>query len=392
MKKHLRVGIFTDTCYPEINGVANSVYQLKKELEKRGHRVFVFTVTNPGVKRIEPGVFRTHSIPFVLLSDRRMSVPVPKMWMNKIRRLRLDIIHTQTEFGLGHLGRKAAQSLNIPYIHTYHTIYEDYTHYFKVPGNEHLKPLVRKVSRICCNRAEVVIVPTQKVKTLLRSYGVKKKIYVQPTGVDLDKFQSAGRRAIDKLRKKYHIQPTDRILMFVGRLSQEKNISELIDFMPAILRLCPETRLFIVGEGPEAEKLEKKAQEMNLLDHVTFTGPVKWEHIQNYYALCDIFTCASKSETQGLTYGEALAAGKPILVRRDDCLNEILREGENGCGYDNMEEYLEGFRKLCEIDHSPAAERAIAESVRKISTQRFARNTEKIYQRVLQTWEKQKIV
>lgn len=90
----MRIGLFTDTYYPEVNGVANSVYQLKRELEKRGHQVYVFTVSNPLQKEKEEHVYRMKSMPFPLLKERRMSCAIPKQWYRTIAGLHLDVIHT----------------------------------------------------------------------------------------------------------------------------------------------------------------------------------------------------------------------------------------------------------------------------------------------------------
>ena len=118
----MRIGIFTDTYYPEINGVANSVFQLKKELEDRGNEVYVFTVSNPMATETENHVYRMVSIECPLLRERRISYALFYQWFQIIKELKLDIIHTQTEFMVGHIGRKAARKLHIPLIHTYHTI------------------------------------------------------------------------------------------------------------------------------------------------------------------------------------------------------------------------------------------------------------------------------
>lgn len=155
----MNIGIFTDTYYPEINGVANSSYELKKGLEKMGHKVYVFTVTNPNAEEQEEDVFRMASIPFIFLKERRVAYPLIQKWRRKIESLHLDVIHTQTEFGMGHFGRKAAEYMNIPHVHTYHTIYEDYMHYIKLAGNAEpgkLQGISKALLQIrrCCHRAD----------------------------------------------------------------------------------------------------------------------------------------------------------------------------------------------------------------------------------------------
>lgn len=227
----MNIGLFTDTYYPEINGVANSVYQLKKELEAKGNNVYVFTVSNPYMKEKENNVYRLKSIPCLLLKERRISCSILKKWYRIIESLNLDIIHTQTEFVLGHLGRKAAQKFNIPLVHTYHTIYEDYTHYLRIPGNENLKGIIRSFSKICCDRADEVIVPTDKVKNILINYGVYKPIVIQPTGIDISKFCITDYNKVQELKRAYNIKPDNHVMISIGRLSKEKNLHEIIEFM-----------------------------------------------------------------------------------------------------------------------------------------------------------------
>lgn len=375
----MNIGIFTDTYYPEINGVANSAFQLKKELENKGHNVYAFTVSNPEADKDEKNVFRMKSKAFFLLKERRVCYDLFSRWMPIIDSLQLDLIHTQTEFTVGHIGRRAARFLDIPLIHTYHTIYEDYTHYFKIPGNENLKGAVRSFSRICCDHADEVIVPTGKVKKLLEKYGVKNKIDILPTGIDLNKFAFVSEKEVMELRKSLNLQDENHVLISMGRLSQEKNLYQLIDYVHKVIRQDRNARLVVVGDGPEREGLEAYTVQLGIEDYVRFTGEVKWKQIQNYYALGDVFVCNSSSETQGLTYIEALASGKPILVRKDECLDDYLVQGENGYSYTNAEEFeyyydalfcCKGYLKMSE---------AARESAYNMSSAAFGDGMEIIY-------------
>lgn len=379
----MRIGLFTDTYYPEINGVANSVFQLKRELENKGNEVYVFTVSNPAVTEKEEHVYRMKSVPCPLLKERRMSYSVFNHWFALIKSLKLDIIHTQTEFFVGHIGRKAAKKLNIPLIHTYHTIYEDYTHYLKIPGNEKLKCVIRGISRIFCDHADEIIVPTGKVKKLLESYGVQNPILVQPTGIDLSKFAMVDINEVRKIRSEFGIGREHHVLVSIGRLSKEKNIQEIIGCMGEIVKNDPMARLLIVGDGPERKPLENLVQEKHLETYVFFAGEIDWKHIQNYYASGDVFVCASTSETQGLTYAEALACGKPLLARKDDCLKNLLHKGINGYCYQNTEEFAEAYHLLFENHNYRKMAAGAKNSVEKISSGVFERNMEQIYMRAI---------
>ena len=378
----MRIGLFTDTYYPETNGVATSVYQLKKELELLGHDVYVFTVSNPNQKEAETHVYRMPSIPFILLKERRVSCAFAKKWYRKIQALHLDVIHTQTEFLVGHMGRKAAEKFHIPLVHTYHTLYEDYTHYLRIPGNERFKGVVRIWSRICLNWADRIVVPTEKVRNIVQGYGVNKEITVQPTGIRLGKFGMVDWNEVTVLKQKYGIQPGQHVLISIGRLSQEKNIAELLHFLKEAVEIDPEVRFIIVGDGPERMNLEQIVQEDALERYVVFTGEVPWNRIQNYYALGDVFVSASVSETQGLTYAEALASGKPLLVRKDDCLQGLLQEGINGYAYEDRTGFLEGYRKLF-APQDALDEKTVRESVQKLSSKAFGEHIESIYRDVI---------
>ncbi|MEF9946674.1 MAG: glycosyltransferase family 4 protein [Lachnospiraceae bacterium] len=380
----MNIGLFTDTYYPEINGVATSVYQLKKELEKKGHQVYVFTVSNPAVVENETHIFRMKSIPFPLFKERRVGLLSGNKWFQTIQSLNLDIIHTQTEFVIGHMGRLAAQKFHISHIHTYHTIYEDYTHYLKVPGNEKLKGIVRLFSKHCCERADYVVAPTDKVRSLLLGYGVKKSIHVQPTGIDLSKFGHVSLNELEKLRNRFGITKETHVLLSIGRLSKEKNVREIIEQIPQLIQKDKHIKMLIVGDGPERENLQAYVSESNLSEYIIFVGEVPWKKIQNYYALGDIFVNASTSETQGLTYIEALAAGIPLLVKQDDCLKDVLQQGVNGYAFTNSEDFRHFYFELIETVSAPYFWRTVKQSASFCSSQAFGKNMEQIYNSVIQ--------
>lgn len=373
----MNIGIFTDTYYPEINGVANSTYELKKGLEKLGHKVYIFTVSNPGAYP-EEGVYRTASIPFLMLRERRIGCVVSKIWKRRIRKYQLDIIHTQTEFMMGHLGRKLADWLGIPHIHTYHTIYEDYLSYLHMPDRRCFRRVARRFSRICCNHADEVIVPTRKVRDLLDTYGVRKEVHIIPSGISLDKFARPDTEHARKLKEALGIGEDDFVLLYVGRLSSEKNISELLSFVHGAADR-EKLRLLLVGDGPMRGELERQTRELQLEKNVIFAGMASFDEIQDYYVLGDVFVSGSTSETQGLTYIEALAAGLPLLVRQDACLGGILREYKNGISYTDNQTFQAGLEYFRKHSEQFSKKDEIKESVDELGTAAFAEQIEKLY-------------
>ncbi len=377
----MNIGIFTDTYYPEVNGVANSTYVLKKGLEKRGHKVYIFTVTNPEVKRnTEKNVIRVTSVPFIFMKERRLGWPLYRYIKKRVIKLKLDLVHTQTEFAMGHIGRRMSEYLKIPHIHTYHTIYEDYTHYLKIPGNKGFKGIIRRFSRHCCENADMVIVPTEKVEKLLRNYRVDKKIEVIPSGINLNKFLTPDESKVNNLLNKYRLEDKN-VLIYVGRISKEKNIAQVIDYFN---KLDDEEAVFlVVGDGPELPELKKRVEKYKLKNSIIFTGMVPWTEVENYYALGDIFVSASTSETQGLTYAEALASGLPLLVKSDDCLENVLIYGKNGIGFNSCEEFVQGYHNLIKYKNNAEYIKNIRQSILSLASDSFAEKVEHAYKEVL---------
>lgn len=382
----MNIGLFTETYYPEINGVANSVYMLKHELEKRGHNVYVFTTTTPEAPEYEYNVFRVPSLPFIFITERRVGMFYHHKLANLIKKLNLDIIHTHTEFSLGIFGRIMARELRLPIVHTYHTIYEDYTHYLtrlKI-FDRRVKAFARIYSKVCCNSAQQVIVPTQKTKQLLMNYRVHKDISVIPTGIDLSKFhkKNYSDEKIRALKDSYKIKPDEKVMIYIGRVSREKNLEEVVKAMPGYMNRRADLKFVIVGGGPALEGLKELVKQYRLEERFVFTGAQPWDIIGLYYRLGDVFVSASKSETQGLTYIEAMASGLPVVAREDKCLEDILQQGKNGYTFTDEKGLYYGLDQILYIDKNTDYSGNANITAGQYSAQEYARRVEKVYQQV----------
>lgn len=388
----MNIGLFTDTYYPEINGVANSVFLLKKELEAKGHTVYVITTKTPDAPENEVNVFRVPSMSCSFVPERRIGLFYQPLLAKKIRQLDLDVIHTHTEFSLGIFGRIMAKELLLPVVHTYHTIYEDYTHYIKeyISNAERAKKIARSFSKISVKGAEEIVVPTQKVKELLVSYGVQGDITVIPTGINLEKF---GTRDTMEQREHYRkdlgLKPEDKAILYIGRISKEKNIDEIMQYLDGYFDIHNDCKFVIVGDGQYRKSvLEPLKATLKHGDRMLFAGSKSWDDIAHYYQTGDVFVSASTSETQGLTYIEALASGLPVVARADECLDNVIEQGVNGFTYETETEFLEYLDNVLykEQDNVANAENYIGpwtkvamESVEKFSTKVFADKIENIY-------------
>lgn len=331
----MRVGLFTDTYLPQISGVATSIKTLKEELEKQGHEVYIFTTTDKHVKRYEdPTIIRLPSVPFISFTDRRIvyrglfeSYKIAKIY-------KLDIIHTQTEFSLGILGKMVGKALRIPVIHTYHTQYEDYVRY--IANGKLIRPsMVKYIVRGFLNDLDGVICPSRIALNLLDGYSVKIPKRIIPTGIDLKEYErpDISQEDIVKLREKWAIASDETVLLSLSRVSYEKNIQALLANMPKILSNNPKVKLLIVGDGPYLEELKEQAQDLAVMDNVIFTGMVSHNETALYYKAADFFISASTSETQGLTYAESLASGKPIIAQSNPYLDDLITDKMFGTLY-----------------------------------------------------------
>lgn len=331
----MRVGLFTDTYFPQVSGVATSIRTLKEELEKEGHEVYIFTTTDKHVKRFEdPTIIRLPSVPFVSFTDRRVVYRGLISSYKIAKEYHLDIIHTQTEFSLGLLGKMVGKALRIPVVHTYHTQYEDYVSYIangKIIRPSMVKPLLRGYLK----DLDGVICPSRIVLNLLEGYEVTIPKRVIPTGIALENYvrEDIKKEDVAALRKELAISDDETMLLSLSRVSYEKNIQAIIHQLPAVLSENSRIKLVIVGDGPYLQALKELAVSLGVEDHVVFTGMIAHDQVGLYYKACDFFISASTSETQGLTYIESLASGKPIIAHGNPYLDDLITDKMFGTLY-----------------------------------------------------------
>ena len=324
----MNIGLFTDTYYPQVSGVATSIKTLRAQLERKGHNVYIFTTTDPNVDKsiYERNIFRFASIPFISFTDRRIAIRGLFQAYQVAKELNLDIVHTQTEFSMGLIGKFVAKNLKIPCVHTYHTMYEDYLHY--IAKGHLLKPYhVKQITKTFCYHLSGVIAPSTRVLETLDRYGIKVPISVIPTGVDLSTFNAAPKK---DLRAKYHLTADTPVILTLSRLAFEKNIDQLIEKLPAILNKVPNAKLIICGDGPAKETLQQQVEKLNLTKQVIFTGEINNEDVVHYYRMADVFASTSVSESQGLTYIEALAAKVKVVAKHSPYTDELLDDPSLG--------------------------------------------------------------
>ena len=376
----MRVGLFTDTYFPQVSGVATSIRTLKTELEKQGHTVFIFTTTDKDVNRYEDWqIIRIPSIPFFAFKDRRVAYRGFSKALEIAKQYQLDIIHTQTEFSLGLLGVWVAKELKIPVVHTYHTQYEDYVRY--IANGMLIRPsMVKYIVRGFLNDFGGVMCPSEIVYDLLTRYKVTTEKRVIPTGIDLAKFErpEITPDPIAGLRKKLNIAENETMLLSLSRVSYEKNIQAIIAALPEVLKETPTVKLVVAGDGPYLDDLKAQAEKLGIAESIVFTGMIAPNETALYYKAANFFISASTSETQGLTYLESIASGTPIIAHGNPYLDNVVTDKMFGTLYYN-EDDLAGAILEAVIATPDMKEKQLADKLYDISAENFGRRVYEFY-------------
>ena len=382
----MRILITTDLYTPTINGVVTSIVSLKKSLEKLGHDVRVLTLADYGYINEVDHVYAVSSLNVdKVYPGARVKLFSDRSIIRDLIEWQPDVVHTQSEFSTFRMAKQIAQHLNIPIVHTYHTVYEDYTHYFS-PSRTTGRKIVSLFTKRVLNEVESVIAPTNKVENILNKYGIAQPITVIPTGIQLERFEERiseeDRRAF---RAQYDIPEDAFLLVSLGRLGKEKNIDEILFFLSLLKQ---NVYFLIVGDGPHKVNLMSKVRELGLDRRVRFTGMVSPLDVAKYYQVGDLFVCASTSETQGLTYIEALASGIPALCRADASIENVIINGQTGYQYHHYKEFESALYALMKnkAHYQELATQAKDFVTRNYSSQAFGLNVSIIYGQAIESY------
>ncbi len=323
-EEKLKIGFFTDSYRPYISGVVRSIEILTGELDKMGHETFIFAPAYPSESN-EQNVYRFLSIPSPTQRDFALPLPFSSRMNSTVRTLGLDIIHVHTPFLMGSLGALTARRFNLPLVFTHHTLYHNYAHYLPL-GKKMASGIIKQWDINFCNRCDLIIAPSQFVRALIRRNGVRTPVSVIPTGLPNNYYEGDPHW----LKEKFALSPNNKVLLYVGRMGKEKNIIFLIEAMEKIIQKRKDTRLVLVGTGPEEADLRHFSRQKNLQRYIFFTGRVDHQDLQNCYAGADIFIFASQTETQGMVVGEAQQSGLPVVALYSPCMAEMIFHGKDG--------------------------------------------------------------
>lgn len=343
----MKILYISDVYFPRINGVSTSIRTFVKQMQSLGHEVHLIAPDYAASTEDESWIKRipARSIYFDP-EDKLMKWSAVMQKLPELRRENYDLIHVHTPFVAHYLGLRLARELNVPCVETYHTFFEDYLHHY-LPWVPKLmaRGIARTISKRQCNAVDAIVAPSAPMLSVLRAYGVKAAAEVIPTGLQEHSFKDADGKAF---RIKYGI-PLDRpMLLFVGRVAFEKNISFLLEMTKVLIEKHPDALLVVAGQGPAEKSLHKLAADLGLDNNIKFIGYLdRNTELNACYQAADIFVFSSKSETQGLVLLEAMAQGTPVVAIAELGTASILIEGQGALiAPDNIQGFAEKVHHL----------------------------------------------
>lgn len=369
----MRIGLFTDTYRPSINGIVFVVESLKRELEALGHEVYVFCPGKPMRRSTKAELYeednhivRFPSVKGVFFDDYDTSVFFPPRVVRQIADLELDVVHIFTPSQVGLMGIRAAAKSDTPFVVQHCTdLYEFVEHYPSVlPGvlaligivfpftvklagydvREIIKlymprrgitkwnqDIIERSMTILYSKADAVIALSRKSSDQLKSWqhndNYQYEISMMPNGVDALKKPTSAQ--LSEFCNTWNIAETDEVFGFVGRLGEEKNLPILIKSLAHVLKQRPNAKLLFVGDFEYRETLEAMAEDTVYAERIVFTGALPREDLGVVYDILKVFVFPSLKDTQGWVLHEAAHAGLPIVII-DKKVSEVVEDGVNG--------------------------------------------------------------
>ena len=390
----MNIALFTDTYPPFINGVSTSCYNLAKTFREHGHRVIVVTPrTSKGKLEFKDDIIYMPGIELKNLYGFRATRIYDKNVCKILKDNNIELIHNQTDATIGIFARRAARRLKLPIVYTYHTSYEDYTYYATHGVLDRVaKKVVRAYSKGIATRATEFITPSVKTKDFMRSVGTDIYINVIPTGIDFSLF-SKERFDVERakvFKEEHGIDEDTKVVLLLGRVAKEKSMDVSIRFFASYVSTHPnqKVKMIVVGDGPQRSELELLTHELHISHLVDFIGFVSAQEVPFYYHLADVFNSASITETQGLTFMEAMSAGAMVLARFDDNLTNTIIDGETGFFFTDEVSYISKIEKIFSLSKEQIDK--INENVWKIidtySMDKFYSNVLEVYKRAIRKY------
>lgn len=390
----MKIAIFTDTYPPFINGVSTSAYNLVQVLKKNGHDVIVVAPrTTAGKLEVKDGVIWVPGIELKKMYGYRITNIYNRKIVKLLKEFGVELIHNQTDIGIGQFARISSRELKVPQVYTYHTAYEDYTYYVVHGIMDRIgKKAMRGYAKTVAKNCTEFITPSIKTKEYMRSIGSDIYINVVPTGIDFSLFdeKNINKERQLEFKKAHGIKETTKVFLILGRVAKEKSMDYSLRGYAMYLEKHPnsDTKMLVVGDGPQRTELELLVEELHISDKVDFIGKVPASEVPFYYHLADVYTSASITETQGLTFMEAMASGTIVLARYDTNLADTITDGLNGFFFTDENGFVEKVERILSLSKE-GRQSVINNAYKTVDTysiDKFYDNIMEVYNRALKKY------
>ena len=333
----MKIAMFTDAYSPRINGVTVSVHSYALELSKLGHKVAIVCLEYTEEQQRNSFFDEKKSdssFPFKIIripsqwiiwsdEDRFARFDCWRYLKKQVDAFGPDLVHGNGEWSIGYLGAMYARHRHLPFVYTFHTMWEDYIANYtsfitSLIPDKGLRFAGRTLVKFYLKRANLIIAPTKHIAQVVERYGIDRPMHILPTGIPDNKF---GKYSIFRaqamqrtLSRKFPAMRNRKILLYVGRVAYEKNLAFLFDVLQKVQEIEPKACLLMVGGGPYLEELKEKAKELQIEKSVCFTGYVPSKDVIYLYRMSQVFVFPSKTDTQGLVTIESMMAGLPVVA------------------------------------------------------------------------------
>lgn len=318
----MNIAIFTDTFLPKFNGIVTSALNTATELKRRGHRVRIIAPRiskDQGriIKNNAPGmdVDLIRGVNAVFYPGFRWTFPAAPWIVSSLTKMDADIIHFHTPFTLGMEAIFSSAVLKLPLVSTFHTYFTEpeylkIVHLHRIPG---LSRFGWAYSNFFHNLCDVTVSPSRFTADELKRQWLRCPIRVISNGIQHKNPQVLSEEQKKKIRQKYGLK--DKVMLFIGRVSVEKCIPDLLRAARRVFQKRNDTTLFIVGHGPAFDYIKRMARDMGIADNVKLGGTIPHEELiqSGIFEVSRFFATASTSENQPMTVIEACMFGLPII-------------------------------------------------------------------------------
>lgn len=384
----MKILLGTDLYYQNMAGSVNFIRQLTNGLVKDGHTVYLIVPARKFKDTVtkEDGMtvygIRSVVIPEIIYpSNFRIPVTAGSTTIRGIiNQTKPDVIHIQDHFMIGSKMAKEGKRFGIPLIGTNHFMPENFIHYLYPPdfAKKLIKDLAWKVFIRVYRQLDVITVPTKTAADLIKGLILDKPIIPISNGVDLNRFNPQNSNRY--LKKRYHINSYEPVILFVGRLDKEKCVDTLLTAFAQVLPNL-HAKLVITGKGTEKLYLINLAKRLGIEKNVIFTGFVAESDLPALYCLADVFVIASIAELQSIATMEAMASGLPVVAVKAIALPELIRHGQNG--YLVQEGNIKALaNQIVKILKNPALKKRMSQKGLKLINRHNIKNTIRKYQQI----------